>query len=193
MTVSTQTQTHGRSVLISIAVAIGILLIVSIAFLPSAFRNVAHTRAFRMEGQSMEPALYQGDFVTADTGYYGQHPLADGDVVIFRHGSTILLKRISALPGETVEGKNGKLVRNGVPLTEPYLHDADPQDSFNSQVVPPDQVFVTGDWRARSFDSRAGEFAPVHTRDIIGKVIHLQFHASWAAGAPLLTAEFANC
>ena len=172
-----------HALLIGIGVVVGICLVVCIAFIPRAFRELTHTRTFRMSGESMEPTLYDGDVITVDTSYYRNHPIADGDVIVFRHKEVVLVKRVSAVPGETIAGKDGKLFRNGAPVDEPYLRSPDEvpttmepsldEWTFPARVVPRDQVFVTGDWRSRSLDSRAAEYAPVHTQDVLGKVIYI--------------------
>ena len=182
---SPQTQSSTRFVLIGVGILIGACILVSIAFMPRAYRTFRQTRIFRMAGESMEPTLYEGDRVAVDTTYYPDHPIADGDIIVFHHGNVVLAKRVSAIAGETIAAKDGKLVRNGVPLAEPYLKSSDEppvatgpafdEENFASRLVPPDQVFVTGDWRSRSLDSRASEYAPVRTTDIIGKVIYIYF------------------
>jgi hypothetical protein len=71
----------------------------------------------------MDPAIYSGDKVTVDTAFYSQHPIADGDIIVFHRNGSVMVKRVSAISGETIEGKNGKLIRNGASLAEPYLHE----------------------------------------------------------------------
>ncbi len=174
----TETKSGSRGLLIGIGVVVGSCLLVSMAFLPRAFRTVAHTRAFRNAGESMNPSLYPDDLITVDTGYYESHNVADGDIIAFHHGGLVMVKRVVAVGGETIEGRQGKLIRNGVMLTEPYVHtpDEEAQDvegTFSARTIPADQVFVAGDWRSRSLDSRADEYAPVHTGDVIGKVVYI--------------------
>jgi len=156
---------------------LGLCVIVAIIAIPAAFK-ISHTRAFRLSSDSMQPTLYSGDVITADTGYYSEHPVSDGDIIVFRHGDVVLAKRVSAIGGETIEGKDGKLIRNGVLLTEPYVKNTnEPVDqsevAFSSRTIPAGQIFVTGDWRSRSLDSRYPDFAPVHTSDVIGKVVYI--------------------
>lgn len=173
-----QAQSKNRAVLVGVGVVLGICLLISIALMPRAFRMLSHTRTFRTVGESMEPNLYPGDLIAVDSGYYADHPIADGDVIVFRHNGTVLTKRVLALGGETVEGKDGKLIRNGALLTEPYLRvpdepSSDDEATFATRLIPPDEVFVAGDWRSRSLDSREADYAPVRRQDVIGKVIYI--------------------
>jgi len=128
----------------------------------------------------MRPALSQGDKIFIDQGYYATHAMQDGDIVVFRHNDILLIKRISALPGELIEGKDGILLRNGKPLNEPYLAPLTdgpiPElDTFAKRQLPSDQVFVTGDNRHLSLDSRSEGYGPVYTKDIVGKLAFVYY------------------
>jgi signal peptidase I len=123
----------------------------------------------------MEPTLLQGDKIFADQGYYAHHSFAEGDLVVFRHGEIILIKRISALPGEIIEGRNGILFRNGVAVVEPYAHTSidNPMpelETFPPRQVPQGELFVTGDNRDYSLDSRSQEHGPVYKTDVLGRL-----------------------
>jgi signal peptidase I len=108
------------------AAVVGLSLIAGVAYLPSAFRELVHTRTFRIVGESMVPALYVDDYVTADTGYYADHPIADGDIIVFRHNGTVLVKRVLAVGGETIEGRDGKLSATAQfcpnPISKPMMN-----------------------------------------------------------------------
>lgn len=157
---------------------IGICLIVATVAIPKAFKEFTHTRAFRLSNDSMQPTLYSGDLITVDTAYYSEHPVADGDIIVFHHGGVVLAKRVSAVSGETIEGKGSTLIRNGTVLVEPYLKSPDepaapPEADFPPRTILQGQVFVTGDWRSRSLDSRDPDYAPVHLSDVVGKVVYI--------------------
>ncbi|MEV4511002.1 signal peptidase I [Dactylosporangium sp. NPDC049525] len=131
------------------------------------------TEQFTQGGVSMEPAVKAGQVITART--VGRaYPPKRGDVVLF-HGAEAhwvdttapLLKRVIAVGGETVACCDvaGKVTVNGAPLDEPYVADDAPLDvppnpkscesrRFGPVTVPGDAVFVMGDNRARSNDSR---------------------------------------
>jgi signal peptidase I len=171
-------QTNHRALWIALASVLGLCVVVAIVAIPSAFKQLHTTRTFRLSSDSMQPTLYSGDLITADTAYYSRHTVSDGDIIVFRHGDVILAKRVSAIGGETIEGKNGKLIRNGAVLTEPYLKSPDePSDpteaSFSPRTIPEGQIFVTGDWRSRSLDSRYPDYAPVHMSDVLGKIVYI--------------------
>lgn len=162
---------------IAMAAVLGACVIVAIIAIPTAFK-LSRTRAFRLSNDSMQPTLYSGDVITADTGYYSDHTISDGDIVVFHHGDIILAKRVSAIGGETIEGKDGRLIRDGTVLVEPYVKSPDvPLDpseaTFSQRTIPEGEIFVTGDWRSRSLDSRYPDFAPVHLSDVVGKVVYI--------------------
>jgi len=171
-------RTRHLALWIGLASIFGICVIVAIITIPSAFKQLTQTHAFRLSSDSMQPTLYSGDLITVDKSYYSKHSVSDGDIIAFRHGDYILAKRVSAVGGETIEGKDGKLIRNGIVLEEPYLKSPDePVDSseatFSARRIPEGEIFVTGDWRSRSLDSRYPDFAPVHTSDVVGKVVYV--------------------
>ncbi|MFO7291842.1 MAG: signal peptidase I [Actinomycetes bacterium] len=80
-----------------------------------------------------------------------------------------LIKRVVAVEGQTVEVADGRLYIDGVPQEEPYLLEPDIRGTFGPQVVPEGHVFLMGDNRNSSLDSRA--FGPVPVEEIIGQAI----------------------
>ena len=134
--------------------------------------HIGPIHAYAITSKSMEPTINEGDKVLVDESYYSNHPMEDGALVVFRHNEYILIKRVIALAGETVESREGVLVRNGHTLNEPYArHTGDPSpamQTFPARVVPPGELFVTGDNRDFSLDSRLPEFGIVHPTDVLG-------------------------
>lgn len=106
---------------------------------------------------SMYPSIYLGDRVLVNKFIYHLKPLQRGDIIVFKPpestGQTMdFIKRVIALPGETVEIKDNVVYVNGSPLTENYLNEK-PQYFFDMVTIPPGKIFVLGDNRNESFDS----------------------------------------
>jgi signal peptidase I len=80
-----------------------------------------------------------------------------------------LIKRVVAVGGDTVEVKGGYLIVNGLQINEPYLMSQGPMPDFGALVVPPESVFVMGDNRAVSYDSR--KFGAIPEDDLLGEAV----------------------
>ncbi len=126
------------------------------------------TGRFRIEGQSMEPTLHDGQYLIINKLTYKFHPPQRGDVVVFhfpKDPSRDFIKRVIGLPGERVEIRAGRVFINGQLLYEPYI--ASPATYSGSWTLGPDEYFVLGDNRRNSSDSHNGWLLP---RDqIVGK------------------------
>ncbi|MDW8319551.1 MAG: signal peptidase I [Anaerolineae bacterium] len=147
-----------REVLETVVPAIVIALLIH-AFL---------AQATRVYGQSMEPNLHTNMRVVVEKLSYKLNPPQRGDVVVLRlrPGDDLLIKRVIALPGEEVSIHDGRVYINGQPLDEPYLA-GETRGNLAPRVVPPLHVFVMGDNRQASNDSRS--FGPVHVDNIVGR------------------------
>lgn len=131
--------------------------------------NAFLAQATRVEGQSMEPNLHNDQRLIIEKISYHLHPPQRGDIIVLQlpnRQTDPLIKRVVGLPGETVEITNGQVLINGQPLNEPYLNQFTYQ-GMPPKVVPPGEVFVLGDNRGFSNDSRAFGFVPFS--DIIGR------------------------
>jgi signal peptidase I len=131
--------------------------------------NVFLAQATRVEGQSMEPNLHNDERLIIEKISYHLHPPARGDVVVLRRpqrSADPLIKRVIALPGEIVEIKDGRVHINGQALDEPYLNQAT-WGGMQPTLVPEEHLFVMGDNRGSSNDSRV--FGMVPFGDIVGK------------------------
>jgi signal peptidase I len=166
-------------------VVIGVALLV--AFLVRTF-VLAH---FVVDGHSMDTTLHDGDRVFVNKLSYRLHDPRRGDVVVLHeiNGSPDrdLIKRVIALEGESIEVRNCVVLIDGRVLEEPYL---DSQlvtpgtcgGDYGPTTVPDDHVFVMGDNRAGSQDSRSDAVGPIDVDDIVGRAFVVFWpisHWSW--------------
>ena len=148
---------------------------------------------YRVEGSSMVPTLEEDEYVIVNKLVYmrldprrivGLLPFVDsgtegsvyvfheprrGEVIIFRFPNNPerdFVKRVIALPGETIDIQRGQVRINGIPLAEPYITDPD-RNNMRPTKVPPDSYFVLGDNRRASLDSR--DWGPVPIANLIGR------------------------
>ena len=161
------------------------LVILLIAFaLVFGFIRPFIVEAFWIPSQSMVPTLQVGDRVFVNKFIYRFDEPQRGDIIVFKsvEGSTEggqedLIKRVVGLPGDEISVQDGVLFANGEPQEEPYVNrqSAD-SSSFGPAVVPKGEVFVMGDNRAGSLDSRY--FGPVPLENIEGEA----FLIFWSPG-----------
>jgi signal peptidase I len=165
-----------------IVIAVALL----VAFVVRTF-VLAH---FVVEGSSMYSTLETGDRVFVNKLSYRLHDPNRGDVVVLHQitgaSERDLIKRVIGLPGETVEVRNCTVLIDGRVLNEPYLDPAvvTPTDCGGDYTstgpVPEDHVFVMGDNRGGSQDSRV--IGPVNEDDLVGRafvVFWPQSHWQW--------------
>jgi signal peptidase I len=114
---------------------------------------------YRIESHSMEPNFYEGEFVLVSKLAYRLGEPERGNVVVFQNPNNAAedyIKRVIGLPGDTVEVVGDTILINGEELPQPYVHNANPEGTyFGPLVVPDGTIFVMGDNRPRSSDSRA--------------------------------------
>ena len=139
--------------------------------------RVAGFQSFEIPSHSMENGIMLGDRVMVDRHYYEKNPPRDGDVAILMNAQGyFLIKRIIASGGERIEGRMGVVLLNGKPLNEPYvLHSgyAPPEfNNFGPLVVPPGKLFVMGDNRDVSLDSRSPQLGPLDVNSLRGKALY---------------------
>jgi signal peptidase I len=168
------------------------------AVLLAMFIRTFVVQAFKIPSGSMLPTLQIGDHLLVNKFIYGLrvpflgrrvfdvHAPQRDDVIVFiypQDRSKDFIKRVKGLPGERVELINKQLFINGTRIEDPYAHfDPDsgpnprtPRDNFPPFVVPEGYVFVLGDNRDHSHDSRF--WGPVPVKDILGKAFILYW--SW--------------
>ena len=140
---------------------------------------------FYISGPSMESTMFQNNRVLVNKLSYRLHDIHRGDVVVFDRVTTSdgavshddLIKRVIALPGDTIEIKNCVVIVNSKPTVEPYLDKdvlglIDPANrcrvaNMPVQTIPKKKVFVMGDNRPESFDSRS--FGPIAESLVVGR------------------------
>jgi signal peptidase I len=168
-------------------------------------------QAFYIPSESMVPTLEVGDRVFVSKFMFDGGDVARGDVIVFENpnpgelpdrsgvGSVLhwlgegiglaqpenedFIKRVIALPGETIEIRNNVVYIDGEPLDEPYLTDEATSSNGNYPLhtVPADEVFVMGDNRGNSADSRYG-LGTVPLEKVIGKAFVLIWPPSHVGG-----------
>lgn len=155
---------------------------VILAIVVALIINTFFLQSFYIKEQSMEPTIFPQDRVFVNKLVYHLRSPRTGEVIIFRHtdpqmGTRELIKRVIALPGQTVEIRDGKVYINGELLEEPYVvyHD---HDSYGPAVVPPGMLFVMGDNRPVSMDSRY--FGFVSMKDLTGRAFVVYWPPSHA-------------
>jgi signal peptidase I len=140
--------------------------------------------AFWIPSKSMVPTLEVGDRVFVNKFIYRFHEPERHDIIVFKssEGSTEagqedLIKRVVGLPGDEILVQDGVLLVNGEPQEEPYVNQQSPDtSSFGPVTVPEGEVFVMGDNRANSLDSRY--IGPVPFENIEGEA----FMIFWPPG-----------
>lgn len=126
-------------------------------------------------GDSMEPALYNGQEILMNRIVYRISTPKRGDVIVFlpngNQNSHFYVKRVVGLPGETVQIREGNVYINGLMLAEDDRFDkiVDPGIALNELLLASDEFFVLGDNRNSSEDSRSGNIGAVKKDTIIGK------------------------
>ena len=129
----------------------------------------ATVQNFKVEGMSMSPTIHNGEYLIVNKATYSFNSPQRGEIIVFRaphNPNSDYVKRIIALPGDTIEIIGGTIFVNDIPLVEPSYIEP-PRYIVPSKEIPPDSYFVLGDNRNNSQDSHNGWNVP---RDyIIGK------------------------
>lgn len=155
-------------------------------------------QAFYIPSASMEPQLRERDRVVVSRTSYRLHEPRRGDIIVFpspavppeeeglveglvhdvlesvalrQPGERELIKRVVGLPGETIEGRDGHVLIDGRALVEPYLQSTVTTGDFGPLDIPGGRVFVMGDNRSNSKDSRFPEVGTIAIDTIVGRAI----------------------
>ncbi|MFC1833940.1 signal peptidase I [Thermodesulfobacteriota bacterium] len=157
-------------------------------------------QAFKIPSSSMEPTLLIGDHILVNKFIYGirvpftklRWPVfrdpARGDVIVFVYPedrTKDFIKRVVAIPGDTIEIDDKRVVLNGEVIEEPFAVHRDrrvlvspgsPRDYLPPMTIPKDKLFVMGDNRDHSHDSRYWKFVPVE--DVKGNAFLIYYSAA---------------
>lgn len=156
-------------------------------------------QAYWIPSASMVPQLHVNDRVVVSRLAYDVHQVHRGDIVVFKsppgiepapppssnpvvrafhdtgvafgfaQDQTVLIKRVIGLPGDRISASGGRVYINGELLVEPYLPKGTTTTSFGPLIVPAGHVWVMGDNRGDSLDSRV--FGPIPEAHIVGRAI----------------------
>lgn len=158
---------RGNSILGSI---IEVVVIVTAAFVLALLIQQFVVKPFYIPSPSMRPTLMEGDRVLVSRFIYRFQEPERGDIVVFhppRNEEQDYIKRVVGLAGDRVAVKDGRLYVNGEAQVEPYLQEQQIKNDYAEITVPPDSIFVMGDNRNNSGDSRF--FGPVAVDEIVGE------------------------
>ncbi|MGH2398312.1 MAG: signal peptidase I [bacterium] len=136
-------------------------------------------QAFYIPSGSMEPTLQVDDRILVSKFSYRLGSVKRGDVIVFHYPlnpGKDFVKRVVALNGETVELRDGVVLINNIPITELYPTalaggDRACTSNYGPQTIPEGQLFVLGDNRCNSEDSRFFGFVPA--QNVVGKALFI--------------------
>ena len=149
-----------RNTISSLIVVAAIAVLVSMLFLP----------VLRVTGTSMTPTLQNDELVVCRK----RGTFQSGDIIAFYFNNKILLKRVIGVAGDIIDiDDSGTVYVNGEALEEPYLNEkaVGECDIELPYQVPDERVFVMGDHRSTSVDSRSTAVGCVAEEAVVGKVI----------------------
>jgi signal peptidase I len=167
-------------------------IMIIVALLLAGLARTFVFQTFWIPSSSMVPTLGVYDRILVQKAFFTWHDVRQGDIVVFsqppldhcggaQEGD--LVKRVIALPGQTIYSSGNSIYVNGKLLAEPYLPHYDPlgapvpdASSQHPYRVPPGEFYVMGDNRANSCDSRY--WGPVKGSTIVGKVVLVWWHDS---------------
>jgi signal peptidase I len=165
-------------------------VIIAVAVLLAGLVRTFAFQTFWIPSASMVPTLGVYDRILVQKAFFSWRDIREGEIVVFSHPPLDncpgpeggdLVKRVIALPGQTIYSSGNSIYVNGRLLAEPYLPQYDPlgpaiASSQHPYRVPPGEFYVLGDNRADSCDSRY--WGPLKGSSIIGKVVLTFWHES---------------
>lgn len=136
---------------------------------------------FVVEGKSMYPTLMETERLMVNKIVYRFEEPRRGDIIVFEYEpGRDFIKRVIGVEGDRIEIRNGRVLLNGRVLEEPYLADDMIMYDYNPQVVPPGYLFVLGDFRQNSMDSRDPRVGFVSEEYLKGRAFFI-FWPPWQA------------
>lgn len=156
-----------RSILIAVALALLIRLFLF--------------EVFVVEGRSMHPTLHETERLMVNKVIYHFDQPGHGDIVVFEYEpGRDFIKRVIGIPGDSIVIKTGRVYINNQLLEEPYLLDNMEMNDFGPVDVPPGYLFLMGDYRINSMDSRDPRVGFVSLEDLKGRAFFI-FWPPWEA------------
>jgi signal peptidase I len=171
------------------------VLLVALAILLAVVFKTFLVQAFYIPSASMTPTLEVSDRVLVEKLSYRFGQVHDGDIVVFVHDTGVasgpsnpvsrffgglgqaigvaapssrdFIKRVIGVPGDRISCRDGKVYRNGQALEEPYLEPGTPTENCRPLTVPAGKLYVLGDNRTNSEDSRI--FGPIDRSSVVGR------------------------
>ena len=157
-----------KAIVRDIVLALLLALAISLLIRPTIVKEI-----------SMLPSLEEENYLMVSKQAYRFGDVARDDIIVFHSDmmdeegkEKLLIKRIIGIPGDVLTITNGRVYRNGYRIQEPYIMggiEGETSGEIYNYVVPEGFVFVMGDNREVSLDSRAEEVGPIRISDIIGK------------------------
>jgi signal peptidase I len=150
---------------IAIAVALGFLILQLVK--PTIVKE-----------HSMKPSLNENDYIFLSKQSYRFHDPEYRDIIVFHSDllqangrEKLLIKRVIGIPGDTISISGGTVYKNGKALSEPYILEDFTMSEMEEITVPEGKLFVLGDNRQNSIDSRDGAVGLVDENQIVGKAV----------------------
>ncbi len=166
------------------------VVIIVVAVLLAGLVRTFALQTFWVPSASMTPTLGVYDRILVQKAFFSWHDVHEGDIVVFSHPPLDqcpgpqegdLVKRVIALPGQTIYSSGNSIYVNGRLLAQPYLPSYDPlgppiASRLHPYRVPAGEFYLLGDNRSDSCDSRY--WGPIEGSSIIGKVVLVWWHDS---------------
>ncbi len=150
-----------KSLVRDIAIALAIVIVVTMFIKPTIVKET-----------SMQPTLYENNYLLVNKQAYRFGDEERGDIIVFHsdlEDKELLIKRIIGLPGDVITIDQGKVFLNGTEMQEDYTLEGVTPGQLIDFTVPEGQLFVMGDNRRVSIDSRSEEVGCVDEDDVMGK------------------------